>query len=81
MTMLILEQWRRYGKNSGPKFHVSVNCDDVPKNETFSDKSHGLFHPDSAFKSDDSVPKVIGIDPGQNNLWCASFYNESAYDT
>ena len=38
-------------------------------------RDNGLFHKDSVFKSDGNIPKIIGIDPGQKNIWCASVHN------
>jgi len=44
----------------------------------FTSASNGTFHRDSAHVSEGNLPKIIGIDPGQINIWCASSYSVGA---
>jgi len=50
------------------KFLAFDNRNDAPNKESFTEATHGLFHRDSASKSDSLLPKIIGIDPGQKNI-------------
>lgn len=72
-----LETWRLESdsKKSEPKLPVISQLKNTRSKELFMEKDNGLFHEDSAFKSDGEIPKIIGIDPGQKNIWCASVYN------
>ena len=36
----------------------------IRSKESFIERGKGLFHPDSAFKLDGEVPKMIGTDQG-----------------
>jgi len=47
----------------------------------FTSASNGTFHRDSAHVSEGNLPKIIGIDPGQINIWCASIYDKDSEDT
>ena len=53
-TMAKLNNWRIEKNNGRPTFLVAAGKDregeDIPQNVSFSGKSHGLFHQDSAYK-------------------------------
>ena len=42
----------------------------------FTTASNGVFHRNLTFLSEGKMPKVIGIDPGQINIWRASILDE-----
>ena len=54
-TMAKLNNWRNDKNNGRPKFLVATGKEregtDIPQNVSFSGKSYGLFHQDSAHKS------------------------------
>ena len=60
------ESWRleKDVHKSRPKLPVMLQMKDVKSKDSFTGRDNGLFHKDSAFKSDGRIPKIIGIDPG-----------------
>ena len=75
-----LECWRLEKEKSRPKLPVLTQTKSIPSKESFMEKDNGLFHQVSAFKSDGNIQKVIGIDPGQKNIWCVSVHNPQDCD-
>ena len=61
--------------------YPQYNQKEHPVNTLFTTASNGVFHQDSAALSEGNFPKVIGIDPGQINVWCTSVYDEYSKNT
>jgi len=51
-----------------------------PIKKSFTTASNGVFHRNTVYLSKGNLPKVIRIDPGQINVWCASIYDEEKTD-
>ena len=61
--------------------YPQYNQKEYPVNKSFITASDGVFHRDSVVLSEGNFPKVIGIDLGQINIWCASVYDEDSMNT
>jgi len=72
-----LKHWKVIEEKRGPTY-PQYDRKEYPVNKLFTKASNGVFHRDSAALSEGSFPKVIGIDPGQINIWCASVYDEDS---
>ena len=63
-----LETWRLENDKgkSRPTLSTMTQSMHVRSNILFMGRDNSLFRQDSAFKSDGKIPKIIGINPGQN---------------
>ena len=74
-------EWQINGKAEGksrPRFPALKESRQLPSNKPFIGEKCGLFRQertDTPRYTADPLPKVIGIDPGQKNLWSACLYN------
>ena len=79
MSKLI--EWKNKGKAEGksrPRFPTSKDSGTIPSNKPFIGEKHGLFRQertDTPRNPSEPLPKIVGIDPGQKNLWSACLYN------
>ena len=58
---LEIEEW---DKKSWPMLPVMLQLKAIRSKESFIERGSGLFHPDSVFKLDGRVPKIIGTYQG-----------------
>ena len=74
-------EWRNEGKDQGkgrPRFPILKDSRETPSDKPFIGEKCGLFRQertDTTRNSSEPLPKIIGIDPGQKNVWSACLYN------
>ena len=53
----------------------------APLDASFAGRNHGLFSKKAAHTTTGPLPSVVAIDPGQKNIWCASYYDATKVDS
>lgn len=81
-TRLKLERWKVNNVGVRPKLKL-INKDEKITSTWFSGAgtTQGEFDKDSEHMCNINLPKIIGIDLKQLNIWCWSIYNDDEYGT